>query len=1140
MTEFGLPIEVLNEVMGFELSDEQVAIATAPLEPNVIIAGAGTGKTTVMAARVVWLIGNGFVQADEVLGLTFTRKAAGELGERITKYLRALGIRTGLGESNAADVRVSTYDSFAGQLVEEFGARIGVNAAARLITSVQRHQLAADVVTGYPGSLEWLAEYAPSSVTGQVLGLESDLQSHLCSIERLESFQSREISNLTALPKPCAAAQLMLKSLYERSELIELVKLYRQRKTEAGLMEFSDQMALAAKIAAAVPQAGSILRQRFKVVLLDEYQDTSAAQAFLLQRLFSGSLGAGRGHPITAVGDPFQAIYGWRGAAAANIEQFELGFPKQDGSRAESYPLTVNRRSGTRILDVSNQVSASLRTGSKDERSGKLVAPSEADEGSLQAGVFLSSDDEIDWLVEEAIASHSTGRASSWKQIGVLVRRNGDVPAIFTALSDRDVPVEIVGLGGLLYLPEIADVVHTIRLCLNPAANYSTSALLSSPRWGISPTILSALDHYARGTAEVSRKRSKDLSEQLANSYASVDAVDNPSLLEAIQRLVKLSPDRLNDGPFDSATLATLKEFAAEITVLGKQVGLSPIDFCYSVIDRQRLFEELAADPTSRGARVNQVHHFLKLAQEFIDLTGSASLQSFLAYLDAAMEVEGGLELLNPSEDDSVKIMTVHKAKGLEMEVVFLPHLIDGVFPGDKLTDSWVRNRAVLPAPLRGDVASIPQLTGYEKFHFDEYTDALKREGRLSEDRLGYVAFTRAKRVLNGTAHVWRPGLVNPKYPSDYLKVLLEAVSEAELLGLVTGIKGDRNPVQDLPKPRPWPSMLDAERATLLAEAVETIKLAQRIRQDATGVGDNELFTQGASSSGSFQELTQMGESGEHPSDGFHNGSGGSYEVGVGGDANSCQDRRLSSDAGLPDTLFSDAASLGLSGEEAELVTNWRDQAELLIAEELSKRSRTVFIPPSSLSTSALISATRHPNRFMEDLIRPMPRPVSGSALLGTRFHEWVENKFALARFTEPLLDELGLEGVIETDEDLGRLIEQFEAGPYAELIPEAVEVPFILGLGERQVRGRIDAVYRMPDGESYQVVDWKTGLAKPDPLQLACYRLAWAKAKGISIDQVDAVFYQLASGEIIRPEALLDEQALLEAIERLPDTFAH
>ena len=144
------------------------------------------------------------------------------------------------------------------------------------------------------------------------------------------------------------------------------VELYRRIKTERGVMDFSDQMAGAARLAEARPEVGEVERQRFSLVLLDEYQDTSVAQARLLRALFSDSVDvAGRGHPVTAVGDPCQAIYGWRGASVGNIEQFPSQFrplygDDDPGRAAARYPLSVNRRSRRRILQTANVVAASL------------------------------------------------------------------------------------------------------------------------------------------------------------------------------------------------------------------------------------------------------------------------------------------------------------------------------------------------------------------------------------------------------------------------------------------------------------------------------------------------------------------------------------------------------------------------------------------------------------------------------------------------------------------------------------------------------------------------------------------------------------------------------------------------------------
>src|SRR6478735_12253067 len=182
-----------------------------------------------------------------------------------------------------------------------------------------------------------------------------------------------------------------ISAIGRRAELLGLVEAYRALKGELGLMDFSDQIALAARLAQERPEVGAVEREKFRVVLLDEYQDTSVAQALMLTRLFSGpDEGRGLGHPVTAVGDPNQAIYGWRGASVSNISEFPEAFPSAAGSAA-SYPLTVNRRSDTAILDTANELAAELYA-LRPELLPLEPKPDAAD-GEVTAGLYQTYDD---------------------------------------------------------------------------------------------------------------------------------------------------------------------------------------------------------------------------------------------------------------------------------------------------------------------------------------------------------------------------------------------------------------------------------------------------------------------------------------------------------------------------------------------------------------------------------------------------------------------------------------------------------------------------------------------------------------------------------------------------------------------------
>jgi DNA helicase-2/ATP-dependent DNA helicase PcrA len=217
-------------------------------------------------------------------------------------------------------------------------------------------------------------------------------------------------------------------------------------------------------------------------------------------------------------------------------------------------------------------------------------------------------------------------------------------------------------------------------------------------------------------------------------------------------------------------------------------------------------------------------------------------------------------------------------------------------------------------------------------------------------------------------------------------------------------------------------------------------------------------------------------------------------------------------------------------------VAAWDAELERLLAEARAGRADVVDVPlPASLSATSLARLRAEPEAFLRDLARPMPRPPSPAARFGTRFHAWVEARFG----QQGLLDPDDLPGRadtgIEDDADLAELIRLFEKGPFADRVPARVEAPFALVLAGQVVRGRIDAVYAEPGGR-WLVVDWKTNRAQTaDPLQLAIYRIAWAELVGVPVEDVDAAFHYVRSGETVRPAGLVsrsDFEALVAYVK--------
>ncbi|MEU5100362.1 ATP-dependent helicase, partial [Streptomyces sp. NPDC020996] len=482
----------LKQLLGIPFTPEQTACITAPPAPQVIVAGAGSGKTTVMAARVVWLVGTGQVAPEQVLGLTFTNKAAGELAERVRKAL----IKAGVTDPDVIDPDnppgepvISTYHAFAGRLLSDHGLRIGLEPTARLLADATRYQLAARVLREAPGPYPALTR-SFADLVSDLLALDSELAEHLVRPEDLRGYDTALLRTLEGVRLSNADLRKVPEAAAARRELAELVVRYRAAKRERDLLDFGDQIALSAQLARNA-DVGRILREEFRVVLLDEYQDTSVAQRVLLAGLFGG----GTGHPVTAVGDPCQAIYGWRGASVANLDDFPEHFAQPDGRPATRQALSENRRSGGRLLDLANGLAEPLRAMHAGVEALRPAPGAERD-GIVRCALLPTHAEEIEWIADSIAHLVDTGKAPG--EIAVLCRTATDFAEIQGALVARDVPVEVVGLSGLLHLPEVADLVAVCEVLQDPGANASLVRLLTGPRWRIGPRDLALLGRRAR------------------------------------------------------------------------------------------------------------------------------------------------------------------------------------------------------------------------------------------------------------------------------------------------------------------------------------------------------------------------------------------------------------------------------------------------------------------------------------------------------------------------------------------------------------------------------------------------------------------------------------------------------------------
>lgn len=1070
------PAELACALGLFPPTPEQAAVIAAPPGPLVVIAGAGAGKTETMAARVVWLVANGYAEPGQVLGLTFTRKAAGQLLRRVRSRLaRLAGI--GLANANANPDQpdgapvVSTYHAFAGSLLREHGLLLPVEPDTRLLGETELWQLAFDVVNGYRGELR--TDKNPAAVTSMVLRLWGQLAEHLVDTRQLRDTHvelERLIHGLPAGPyqRDRGPNQWLLRLLAtqtERAELVPLLDALHERMRAAKVMDFGAQMASAARLAAAFPQVGQDLRNRYRVVLLDEYQDTGHAQRIALSALFGG--GVDDGLALTAVGDPIQSIYGWRGASATNLPRFATDFPRSEGTPAPVLELRTSWRNPPEALRVANAVSAEARRRSVAVRA--LRPRPDAPAGTVRCALLADVRAEREWIADQLHERYRRARAAgvSPPTAAVLVRRNADAAPVADALRARGIPVEVVGLAGLLSVPEVADLVAMLRLVADPTAGAAAMRVLTGPRWRLGGRDVAAL--WRRAVTLAGGRPGGTPSPEAIARAAGPDS-DAPCLADAIS----------DPGPAASYSpngYRRITALAAELGALRGHLGNALPDLVAEV--RRALGVDCEVRAASGAARpwagAEHLDAFADVVAGYAERTSAttdaagASVAGLLAHLDAAETVENGLPPAPTTvARDRVQVLTVHSAKGLEWQVVAVAHLSAGIFPSTASRSTWLTDPAELPPLLRGDRASagspgVPVLDTSTVTNRKQLSDTIfEHRSRLDqrrvdeERRLLYVAITRAEDTLLVSGHHWGSTGAKPRGPSEFLGELKDIIDRSAAAG---------DPCGEVDQWEPAPA--DGERNPLRDNVVEAAWPADPL---AARRGD--------------------------------------VEAGA---------------ALVAEAMAGDTETPGTD------VDGWAADVDALLDERARSERKPARALPSQLSVSGLVDLARDPAGAAQRLVHRLPTRPDPHALLGNAFHAWVQKFYG----ADSLFDLGDLPGAADSDVgdtgELAALQAAFTQSRWAARTPVAVEVPFEMPIGDTVVRGRIDAVFADPDGGA-TVVDWKTGepprgaeALRQAAVQLAVYRLAWAALSGVPESSVRTAFHYVRTGATITPAELPD-----------------
>ncbi|MEW6515811.1 MAG: ATP-dependent DNA helicase [candidate division FCPU426 bacterium] len=643
--------------------------------PQLVVAGAGTGKTAVITRRIARLVADKQCTPREILALTFTEKAAEEMESRVD-----LLVPYGFTDST-----ICTFHAFGDRVLREKGLLLGLNPAYTILSAAEQLVFLRQHLFEFP--LQALRPLSDPTRHLQLLaGIISRAQDEDVDPEAYLAFcQARLDQSSSGDPADKAAWS-------KQAEVARVYQLYQQRLLEQGLLDFGSLIRLTLELFRRHPDALADYKQRYRYILVDEFQDTNAAQFELVQLL------AGANGNLTVVGDDDQSIYKFRGAAISNILQFTRHYPQ-----ARLTVLTENYRSTQTILDAAYRLIQHNNPERLETRQGiskKLKSVREAGQPVRFEG-FATVSDEADWVAGE-IRRQKDALGRPWSDFAVLVRTNRQADPFLRACNVKEIPVRFSGARGFYRRPEIRLCTAFLRTLADPSAPLPMYELCASEVYELPAEDLA-------GLAAHSRRQHLPLRNAMRLALAGQIPLElSPAGREAVERLLR-----------DLTTYLEMSRRSSAGQVLYHFLNAAGLLAKYTAANT------LAADGIIRNWA-----KLFKLIQRFQEISRQERILPLVEQLDLLDEVadEAGSEEME-AEADAVRVLTVHRAKGLEFPVVFLAGMAANRFPA-------VNRQAALSFP--------PELAKEEPPPDDQTL--------AEERRLCYVAITRAAETLYLTA----------------------------------------------------------------------------------------------------------------------------------------------------------------------------------------------------------------------------------------------------------------------------------------------------------------------------------------------------------------------------------------------------
>lgn len=651
--------------MEIKLNIEQSSAVKHGNGPLLVIAGAGTGKTTVITERIKYLILEKHINPSEILALTFTEKASREMEERVDKAM----------PYGYTQMWISTFHSFCDRILRAESIHIGLNPSYKLLTEAEA------ILTLRKNLFQFELDYF------RPLGNPHKfLQGLLRHFNRLKDEDINFQEYLEYAKKLKIKKNMDKEEIKKTLELANAYKKYEEIKIKEGLMDFSDLIGNTLKLLRTRKNILKSYQEKFKYILIDEFQDTNFAQNELAILL------AGKNQNITAVGDDDQAIYRFRGAAVSNIIQFKKHFKK-----AKIITLAKNYRSTREILEKSYQLIQNNnpdRLEVREKIDKKLISMRKLDGEKIEFLYEKRVEEEAESVIKK-IKELISDKKLNYKDIAILVRANDHSLPFVRALERAHIPYQFLGPGQLFHQEEIKDLIAYLKVLYNFEDSASLYRFLSMPNFNLEPRDIAAILNFAR-------KRNMNLFETLENinqTFLSNEVKEKINYLtKMIKRHLKLVP----------------KETAGQILY-------------YFLKDTGMLKKMISVESARDEKRYQNIAKFFDKLKTFEVENQDASVFSVVDWIDLSMQM-GESPLATDTdwtENNAVNILTIHSSKGLEFSAVFLVNLVVGRFPTRERSEQ-------IPVPEE----LIKEILPTGDFHLEE------------ERRLFYVGMTRAKDYL--------------------------------------------------------------------------------------------------------------------------------------------------------------------------------------------------------------------------------------------------------------------------------------------------------------------------------------------------------------------------------------------------------